>query len=313
MLVGLKSSAFPYLGNNPRTEEPFLNIAKGERKGHRSYGGRVYWQDETYNDNRVLMHVPETFDAASRASSWCSSTATARRWNATCATGNWCRSRFRTPASMRCCWRRSSRSMPPIPAPASSGSPAASSASSRNRPTTSPVSAAIRASAKAFANMPIDHRRLQRRLHAGGLEPRGRRRSAIACAACSCSMRSMANSTSSRPGSPNNRTGFFVSAYTRSTRRHEQELIAMLKEKGIAIIGEYGRSAAARQRRVPRDARGRHTSRLRHARLDRPSRQGRAGQDGGNAGADAGSGKRACSIIRHGFSSPVNPSLSSQR
>ena len=46
-LVSLKSSAFPYLGNNPRTDEPFLNISKGERRGHRSYGGRVYWQDET--------------------------------------------------------------------------------------------------------------------------------------------------------------------------------------------------------------------------------------------------------------------------
>ena len=61
-LVSMKSSAFPYFGNNPRTEEPFLNISKGDRHGHRSYGGRVYWQDETYNDNRVLVHVPETFD-----------------------------------------------------------------------------------------------------------------------------------------------------------------------------------------------------------------------------------------------------------
>ena len=58
----MKSSAFPYFGTNPRSEEPFLNIAKGDRKGHRSYGGRVYWQDETYNDSRVLVHVPETFD-----------------------------------------------------------------------------------------------------------------------------------------------------------------------------------------------------------------------------------------------------------
>jgi hypothetical protein len=61
-LVNLKSSAFPYFGNNPRNDEPFLNINKGDRRGHRSYSGRVYWQDETYNDNRVLMHVPETFD-----------------------------------------------------------------------------------------------------------------------------------------------------------------------------------------------------------------------------------------------------------
>src|SRR3984893_16447821 len=61
-LVGLKSSAFPYFGNNPSTDAPFLNISKGERKGHRSYGGRVYWQDQTYKDKRGLMHVPEDFD-----------------------------------------------------------------------------------------------------------------------------------------------------------------------------------------------------------------------------------------------------------
>src|SRR5712672_495644 len=61
-LVSMKTSAFPYDGNNPRSDAPFLNISKGDRKGHRSYGGRVYWQDEAYNDNRVLVHVPETFD-----------------------------------------------------------------------------------------------------------------------------------------------------------------------------------------------------------------------------------------------------------
>jgi hypothetical protein len=58
----MKSSAFPYFGNNPRSEAPFLNISKGDRKGRRSNNGRVYWQDETYNDSRVLVHVPETFD-----------------------------------------------------------------------------------------------------------------------------------------------------------------------------------------------------------------------------------------------------------
>jgi hypothetical protein len=61
-LVSLKSSAFPYFGNNPRTDQPFLNVSNGERRGHRSYSGRVLWQDETFNDNRVLMHVPENFD-----------------------------------------------------------------------------------------------------------------------------------------------------------------------------------------------------------------------------------------------------------
>jgi hypothetical protein len=32
-----------------------------------------------------------------------------------------------------------------------------------------------------------------------------------------------------------NRSGFFVSAYTRYTKRHDNELMQMLKEKGIAI------------------------------------------------------------------------------
>ncbi len=61
-LVSLKSSAFPYLGNNPRTDEPFLNVSKGERRGHRGMGGKVFWQDQTFSDSRVLMHVPENFD-----------------------------------------------------------------------------------------------------------------------------------------------------------------------------------------------------------------------------------------------------------
>jgi hypothetical protein len=62
MLVSLKSSAFPYFGTNPRTEAPFLNVSNGGRQGHRGMGGRVFWQDETFSDNRVLMHVPRNFD-----------------------------------------------------------------------------------------------------------------------------------------------------------------------------------------------------------------------------------------------------------
>src|SRR4051812_24804951 len=61
-LVSMRSSAFPYFGNNPASDAPFLNVSSGERRGHRSYSGRVFWQDETYNDSRVLVHVPERFD-----------------------------------------------------------------------------------------------------------------------------------------------------------------------------------------------------------------------------------------------------------
>jgi hypothetical protein len=61
-LVSMKSSAFPYFGNNPASDAPFLNVSNGDRRGHRSLSGRVYWQDQTYNDSRVLVHVPENFD-----------------------------------------------------------------------------------------------------------------------------------------------------------------------------------------------------------------------------------------------------------
>jgi hypothetical protein len=61
-LVSMKSSAFPYFGNNPVSDAPFLDVSNGDRRGHRSLSGRVYWQDQTYNDSRVLVHVPENFD-----------------------------------------------------------------------------------------------------------------------------------------------------------------------------------------------------------------------------------------------------------
>jgi hypothetical protein len=62
MLVSMKSSAFPYFGNNPRTDAPFLNVSNGGRQGHRGPRGQVFWQDQTFSDNRVLMHLPRNFD-----------------------------------------------------------------------------------------------------------------------------------------------------------------------------------------------------------------------------------------------------------
>jgi hypothetical protein len=61
-LVSMKYSAFPYSGNNPASDSPFLNVSNGGRRGHRSYSGRVYWENETYSDSRVLVHIPETFE-----------------------------------------------------------------------------------------------------------------------------------------------------------------------------------------------------------------------------------------------------------
>ena len=175
MLVGLKSSAFPYLGNNPRTDEPFLNISKGDRRGHRSYGGRVYWQDETYNDNRVLMHVPgklrcpqtrrhrgvlprQRRDAGAR-----------RARPAAGAAADFGFRRQRGAAGAAACGRRRRFQRRQVLATGRAEALRRRVGRSSRPP--------LRRSAhgQGFRQHAGRHRRLQRRLHAGGLEPRGRR------------------------------------------------------------------------------------------------------------------------------------------
>jgi hypothetical protein len=63
-LAEFDTSPFPYDGLVPGTNTRFLNAPYGKRKGHRSGAGRVYWQDETYRERRVLLHIPKDFDVA---------------------------------------------------------------------------------------------------------------------------------------------------------------------------------------------------------------------------------------------------------
>lgn len=61
-LVAFKASPFPYDGVIPRTSQPFLNYSEDGRRGRKTSSGRIYWADETYSDSRVLLHIPEGFD-----------------------------------------------------------------------------------------------------------------------------------------------------------------------------------------------------------------------------------------------------------
>ena len=62
-IVNMKSGPFPYDGKLPGSEVPFLDVASETgRRGHTGLGGRVYWADETFNDNRTLFHIPANFD-----------------------------------------------------------------------------------------------------------------------------------------------------------------------------------------------------------------------------------------------------------
>jgi len=61
-LVPFETSPFPYRGDVPEKNRPFLDVADGERRGHNSARGGIYWEDKTYSDQRVLLHIPKGFD-----------------------------------------------------------------------------------------------------------------------------------------------------------------------------------------------------------------------------------------------------------
>ena len=59
-LVAFNAAPFPYQGTVPGTNANFLDVGDGSRRGH-SRGRGVLWENETFADNRVLMHVPQGF------------------------------------------------------------------------------------------------------------------------------------------------------------------------------------------------------------------------------------------------------------
>jgi hypothetical protein len=61
-LVPFDNSPFPYRGDVPEKGQPFLDVVDGERRGHNSARGGTYWEDQTYSDQRVLLHIPKGFD-----------------------------------------------------------------------------------------------------------------------------------------------------------------------------------------------------------------------------------------------------------
>ena len=61
-LIEFGTSPFPYDGIVPEKDTPFLDVTSGERKGHRMPSGRIYWEDATYRERRVLLHIPRGYD-----------------------------------------------------------------------------------------------------------------------------------------------------------------------------------------------------------------------------------------------------------
>jgi hypothetical protein len=62
-LIPFETAPFPYNGTVAASGRPFWNVETDDgRRAHRTGYGRLYWEDETYSDNRVLMHIPKGFD-----------------------------------------------------------------------------------------------------------------------------------------------------------------------------------------------------------------------------------------------------------
>jgi hypothetical protein len=61
-LVPFWTAPFPYDGIIAGTDKPFWNVGESGRRAHRTPYGRIYFEDETYSDNRVLLHIPKGFD-----------------------------------------------------------------------------------------------------------------------------------------------------------------------------------------------------------------------------------------------------------
>ena len=61
-LVSFESAPFPYHGNVPGSNRPFMNAGERDHRGHVNFRGRVLWESQTFSDNHVLLHIPPGFD-----------------------------------------------------------------------------------------------------------------------------------------------------------------------------------------------------------------------------------------------------------
>lgn len=66
-IVAFHTTPFPYRGMLPDGSKPFLDVERGGRYGHTSPRGGIYWEDETYSDQSVLLALPKAFDPGKSA------------------------------------------------------------------------------------------------------------------------------------------------------------------------------------------------------------------------------------------------------
>lgn len=62
-LVDFETAPFPYHGLIPGSNRPFLNVSQEGQLGHATFRGRILWEAQTFSDDRVLLHIPPGFDS----------------------------------------------------------------------------------------------------------------------------------------------------------------------------------------------------------------------------------------------------------
>jgi hypothetical protein len=55
------TSPFPLDGSSAAASA-YFNMNENGKRGRQTPTGRIYWENETYNDQRVLLHIPAKFD-----------------------------------------------------------------------------------------------------------------------------------------------------------------------------------------------------------------------------------------------------------
>ena len=58
-LVPMANAPFPY---DSGSSKRFFNVGNDGARGHRNFRGRVLWEKDAYSDPRVLLHIPKGFD-----------------------------------------------------------------------------------------------------------------------------------------------------------------------------------------------------------------------------------------------------------
>jgi hypothetical protein len=61
-LVDFQTAPFPYHGTVPGANKAFLDAGEPGARGHVNFRGRMFLESKTFGDDRVLLHIPAGFD-----------------------------------------------------------------------------------------------------------------------------------------------------------------------------------------------------------------------------------------------------------